>query len=175
MYFQSKNKLSIPSRRQPMSFPKSKEPTLAIVADYTFNLLKDIKSGKQIEPQEWDYLIRAPFEYLQEILAIVGFCFNPIKNLGHFEGYRETSELVWQHQRALRAMQAMDLITKDEPVEKYRITMRKAITLFMLLSLKMKKDKRFPSGKMCREVFDQYLFFLYHLHGSICGYHRRKL
>jgi len=31
-----------------MSFPKSKKPTLAVVADYTFGLLKEARDGGRI-------------------------------------------------------------------------------------------------------------------------------
>lgn len=158
-----------------MSFPKSKEPTLAIVASYTFNLLKDIRSNKRIHPQEWSYLVCAPLGYLKEMLAMVGFAYTPIKILGHFEGYRETSELVWQYDWARKAMEAMDLIPENAPLEQSRKIMLKALSLFMFVSRKMEKEKIYPIQKRYRDIFDQYLFFLYHLHGEICGYHRRRL
>jgi len=95
--------------------------------------------------------------------------------MGHFESYRETSELAWQYNLSRKAMQHMNLIAENASLEESRKTMLKEISLFIFVSRKLAKEQRYPNSKKYQEILERYQSFLYHLYGEICGYHRRRL
>ena len=147
---------------------------MAIVAEYTLAILNEIKQGEKILPQEWHYLISAPVEYLNEMLAYSGFGFTPPRSLGNFEITKKTSELNWQLRRAVSALELMGILNSSQSPDKYRRGVIKHLVLFLFIVRKMHKERHIPFSVKHRRIFERYRIFLGHLLYAVCGYRSRE-
>lgn len=154
-----------------MGFPKSNEPTMAMVAVYALTILNQIKRGGILFSQEWAYLANAPFRYLQEFLAYVGFGFTPPVRIGRFENRKETAELNWQCEKAYSALKAMGIVSEAMSAEERRRRMVRIFMLFLFIILKVLKERQYPKTEKFQEIFEQYRQFLFHLHGATVNFH----
>ncbi|HLM83644.1 MAG TPA: hypothetical protein VK254_00310 [Candidatus Bathyarchaeia archaeon] len=160
-----------------MSVPKVKKPTLTVICIYTLGVLNEIKLGKKISHNEWEYLTNNPIPLLDELLSYDGFGFDPPPGTAAGNGNgKSLLEQSWQFGRVYDALKEMQVISTSQNASERKRQITGALSSFKnLVKEILAKGYYNALEDQSKEVLEQCRQFFYVLHGILMRTHTGEM